>query len=225
MIRHALVAFLAFSGWAWTEENVPALPAPVALPRAPGPITPDGELLDPGWEGAAVIDTFFETIFGDNRAPHVRTVVRVAYDDKYFYVGLECEDPEPSKIRAPFVYRDQVIGTDDNVAVFLDTRTDRRSPQAFRFNPRGTQGAATVNDATGTEASAPDFYYDTAARITDKGWQAEMRIPLSSLRFPKADPQTWGIILWRNYPRDRRYSIYSSPEPRGSNCLICRSRE
>ena len=225
MIRRALLAFLAVSGSAWAEEAVPSVPPAIGLPRAAGPITPDGELSDPGWQGAAVIDTFFETVFGDNRVPNVRTVAHVTYDDKYFYIGLECDDPEPQKIRAPYVDRDQVIGTDDNVAVFLDTRNDRRSAQEFRVNPRGIQGDAIFNDATSTEDFSPDFYYDTAARVTDKGWQAEIRVPLSSLRFPKSDPQTWGIIVWRNYPRDRRYAIYSSPQPRGSNCLVCRSRE
>ena len=72
-------------------------------------------------------------------------------------------------------------------------------------------------DATGNEDFAPDFYYDTAARIVADGWQAELRIPLSSLRYPKSDRQTWRILIWRNLPRDFRYAIYSSPLPRGSN--------
>jgi hypothetical protein len=109
--------------------------------------------------------------------------------------------------------------------VFLDTRNDRRSAQEFRVSPRGIQADAVFNDANGNEDFSPDFYYDTAARITERGWQAEVRIPLSSLRFPKADPQKWGIIVWRNYPRGFRYAIYSSPQPRGATCLICRSRE
>jgi hypothetical protein len=123
------------------------------------------------------------------------------------------------------VERDQVLGTDDNVAVFLDTRNDRRSAQEFRINPRGIQGDATFNDANGNEDFAPDFHYDTAARVTERGWQGELRIPLSSLRYGTQDPQRWGILIWRNYPREFRYAIYSSPLPRGSNCLICHARE
>ena len=37
---------------------------------------------------------------------------------------------------------------------------------------------------------------------------------------PKAD-QEWGVLVWRNYPRDYRYGIYSTPQPRGSNCTVC----
>jgi hypothetical protein len=195
------------------------------LPRATGAITLDGSLDDAAWQGAAVIDTFFETVFGDNRPPIVKTAAYVMYDDLYFYVGLRCDDPAPKQIRAPFADRDQVIGTDDNVAIFLDTRNDRRSAQEFRVNPRGIQGDAVFNDANGNEDFSPDFYYDTAARITATGWSAEVRIPLTSLRYARSDPQKWGIVVWRNYPRAFRYAIYSSPLPRGGNCLLCRSRE
>jgi hypothetical protein len=201
-------------------------PPPLPLPRASAPITMDGALTDPAWEGAAVIDTFYETAFGDNRAPLVKTVARLMYDDRYFYVGLRCYDPHPDEIRAPYVDRDQVIGTDDNVAIFVDARNDRRTAQEFRVSPRGIQADGVFNDASGNEDFSPDFFYDTAARIDEEGWTAEVRIPLSSLRYDAgAGPRTWRILLWRNYPRQFRYAIYSSPLPRGSNCYICHASE
>ena len=225
MARLALLVLAGLGVVAAAAADEPAVPPPIPLPRASGPIVVDGDLTDPGWKGAAVIDTFFETAFGDNRPPNVTTVAWVAYDDRYVYVAVRCDDPDPRQIRAPYVDRDQVIGTDDNVAIFLDTRNDHRTAQEFRVSPRGIQADAVFNDASGAEDFSPDFYYDTAGRITEKGWQAEVRIPLSSLRYPHADPQKWGIIVWRNYPREFRYAIYSSPQPRGGNCLICLSRE
>src|SRR5207245_1325551 len=39
--------------------------------------------------------------------------------------------------------------------------------------------------------------------------------------YPKTDPQTWGLALFRNYPRDFRYQIASVRFPRGSNCTVC----
>jgi hypothetical protein len=196
-------------------------PARHTLARATGTIVLDGDLSDPAWEQATKIDTFYETVFGDNRAPHVTTVARLMYDDRYLYIGVRCDDPAPAQIRAPYVDRDTVFGDQDNVAVFLDTRNDRRSALELRVNPRGIQADAMFNDANGNEDFSPDFYYDTAARITAGGWEAEYRIPLSSLRYPRADPQAWGVMIWRNYPRDFRYALYSSPVPRGTNCLIC----
>ena len=202
-------------------DSPPARAAQVNGVRLTGPVKLDGVLDEPGWSAAARIDTFFETVFGDNRPPGVKTTALVAYDDKYLYIGLKCEDPDPSKIRAPFTDRDQIFGTDDNVAVFIDTQGDKRVAQEFRVSPRGMQGDAVFNDSSGNEDFSPDFYYDTAAKITDQGWTAEMRIPFSSLRYKPAAEQAWGIMIWRNYPRDRRYAIYSSPIPRGANCYVC----
>ncbi|MEO8501064.1 MAG: DUF5916 domain-containing protein, partial [Vicinamibacteria bacterium] len=222
----ALLASLAAGALA---QEAPAPPKPDVVPKIPpvnavrltGAIKVDGVLDEAAWNGAAKIDTFFETVFGDNRKPVVRTTALVGYDEKYLYIGLICDDPDPSKLHAPFADRDQVIGTDDNVAVFIDTQGDKRVAQEFRVSARGIQGDAVFNDSSGNEDFSPDFYYDTAAKITDQGWTAEMRIPFSSLRYKPAAEQKWGIMLWRNYPRDRRYAIYSSPIPRGANCFMC----
>jgi len=218
MVKRASLSLLSFL------LSAPVLLAQVPsreLPRTTGSISIDGELGDSGWQDALVVDEFFETTPGNNTPPKIKTVAWVTYDAKYFYIGLRCDDPEPSKIRAPYVDRDQVLGTDDNVAIFLDTRNDRKSALEFRINPRGIQGDAIFNEANGNEDFSPDFYYDTAAKITPQGWTAEMRIPFSSLRYPESDPQTWGIRIWRNYPRDFRYGIHSSPTPRDTNCFIC----
>ena len=197
---------------------------PIPVHRTAGAISIDGDLSDPGWKDAAKIDRFWETQPADNTAPKVETYAYIAYDAKYLYIGVDCRDPEPSKIRAPYVDRDQVLGTDDNIAIFLDTRNDRKAAIELRVNPRGIQADASWNDATFTEDFSPDYFYDTAARITPTGWAAEFRIPFSSLRYPKGDPQTWGIQVWRNYPRDNRYFIHSNPVPRGSNCGLCHIR-
>jgi hypothetical protein len=198
-----------------------AQPAPLNIPRTAAPVELDGALDDAAWQDAAVIDRFYETSPGDNVPAKVRTVAYITYDARYFYIGIRADDPEPKRIRAPFVDRDGVIGTDDNIAIFLDTRNDKRSAIELRVNPRGIQADGIFNDANGNEDFAPDFYYDTAAQITDQGWTAEFRIPFSSLRYGGADPQTWNILVWRNYPRDFRYAFHSAPMPRGANCVIC----
>lgn len=215
-LRGVLLLLLG-PGRAWAEGP----PAPLVLSRAAGAITLDGDLSDPGWQGAASVGAFYETNPGDNVEPAVRTEAFLTFDERSLYVGVRCHDPEPSRIRAPFVDRDNVIGTDDNVAVFLDTRNDRRSAVELRVNPRGIQGDAVFNDANGNEDFSPDFFYDTAARITEWGWSAEYRIPFSSLRYPRAAEQTWGLLVWRNYPREFRYAFQSARIPRGSNCYIC----
>ncbi|MEA2603420.1 MAG: hypothetical protein QOF89_4412 [Acidobacteriota bacterium] len=205
--------------------EVPPVGPPLTVPRSAGRIVVDGKLDEAAWQQAAVLDTFYETYPADNTEPKAKTVVYLTYDEHDFYVGIHAFDPEPGKIRAPFVERDKVDSTDDNVAVLLDTRNDRRSAVELRVNPRGNQGDAIYNDGSGNEDFSPDFFYDTAAQITADGWTAEMRIPLSSLRYPKQAENRWGILVLRNYPRDQRYIFQSSPLARGSNCRVCQSRE
>ena len=219
-----IVAILLSAKAAIAEEPIPK-PEPQQLKRTNAQIIIDGDLTDAGWKTATYFDRFYETSPGNNTPAKVKTIAYVTYDDQYFYVGIKADDPDPSKIRAPYVERDQVIGTDDNIAIFIDTKNDKRSALEFRINPRGIQSDGIFDDATFTEDFSPDFFYDTAAKITSEGWQGEFRIPLTTLRYPKTDPQTWAFWVWRNYPRDFRYAFHSAPMDRGSNCFVCHMHE
>ncbi|HET7294256.1 MAG TPA: DUF5916 domain-containing protein [Vicinamibacteria bacterium] len=191
------------------------------IARAKGAIQVDGALDDPGWKDALAIDTWYETNPGDNVAPQVRSVGRLAYDDRYLYVGLELSDPEPESIKAPYADRDNVDSTTDYAGVILDPRNDGKTGILFLANPRGIQYDAVSNDTAGSEDSSPDFFWDAEASISDAGWTLEIRIPFSSLRYPTADPQTWGFMLYRNWPREFRYQMFANRLPRGGNCFIC----
>jgi hypothetical protein len=80
---------------------------------------------------------------------------------------------------------------------------------------------AVTDDSSGNEDSSPDFFWDSAAKVHEKGWTAEARIPFSSLRYDNPNPDQWGLILYRNYPRDRRYQMFTNKLPRDSNCFVC----
>jgi hypothetical protein len=195
--------------------------APIAIHRAAGPIAIDGDLSDEGWKGALRVDTWYEVNPGDNTPPKVKNVGYLAYDDKFFYAGFEFQDPEPSRIRAPLGDRDNVPGSTDYGGVILDTRNDGKTGLLLLANPRGIQYDAVSDDSMG-EDSSPDFFWDASGRITKDGWVLEMRIPFSSLRYPKGNPRTWRIMLYRNYPRDYRYQFFNVRLPRGGSCFICR---
>jgi hypothetical protein len=210
---------LALAAWLLAQDPAPK----IRIVRASGPIVVDGDLSDAGWKGATKVDTFFETNPGDNVPPKVRTVAYLAYDDRFLYAGFEFFDPDPSRIRAPFGDRDDVPSYTDYGGIILDTRNDHRTGLLLLANPRGIQYDAITDDVTGNEDSSPDFYWDSAARITKEGWVLEMRVPFSSLRYPRGEKQTWGILLYRNYPREFRYQMFSAKLPRGGNCFICRS--
>jgi uncharacterized protein DUF5916/cellulose/xylan binding protein with CBM9 domain len=221
-MKKTLVVCLVAAAATFASAETPPAP-PIQIHRAEGAIRIDGDLADPGWNHAASISAFVEGQPGDNTPAKVKTVAYLTYDDRYFYIGVRCEDPNPQKIRAPYVERDNVLGTDDNVAIFLDTRNDHRTSMELRVNPRGIQADGIYNDTGSIEDFSPDYFYDTAGRIDSGGWSAEYAIPFSSLRYPDRPDQTWNILIWRNYPREFRYAFYNTPVPRNSNCLVCHS--
>ncbi len=197
--------------------------APFQIRPAAGRITIDGDLSDEGWQGAVRIDQWYETQPGDNVEPKVKNVGYLTYDGKFFYAGFEFEDPNPAAIRAPFADRDNIgNGLDDYAGILLDARGTGTTAAFFLATPRNIQYDATLDDSSG-EDSSPDFFWDSATRITSHGWTLEMRIPFSSIRYRNVDPQTWRILLYRNYPRDFHYQFFSARLPRGGNCFVCRA--
>ncbi|HEX6087103.1 MAG TPA: DUF5916 domain-containing protein [Thermoanaerobaculia bacterium] len=195
---------------------------PIALAPAEAPIQIDGDLSDIAWQRATKYETWYETNPGDNITPSVKTVGWVTYDSRFIYFAVESEDPNPGAISAPFADHDQISGnTDDYVGILLDTRNDGKSGYLFLLTARGTQYDAVTDDAGSGEDNSPDFFWDSATRFTEKGWIAEARIPFSSLRYDGAAPPQWGLALYRNYPRDRRYQMFTSKLPRDVNCFVC----
>jgi Domain of unknown function (DUF5916) len=214
-MRFTLVLTLALATSAF------AVPTQVSITKVTEPITVDGDLSEPAWLAARRVEAFVEYYRGDNTEPPAKTIGFLAYDATAVYIAFRADDPRPEAIRAPLVDRDKVLGDQDYVAVLLDTANDRRSGIAFRVNPRGVQTDSVVDDASGNEDFSPDFIYQAVARRVPGGWTAEMRIPLSSLRYPASDPQSWGVILMRNYPRDFRYIMSNTPIPKNTNCFLC----
>jgi hypothetical protein len=218
--RAALVS-LALGLPAAALAQAPPVTPPTGVRRATGPIDIDGKLDDAGWKDAVRFDRWYETNPGDNVEPKAKSVGWLAYDDRFFYAAFEFSDPDPAAIRAPYADRDNVGSDTDYGGVILDTRNDARTGVMFLANPRGIQYDAVNDDSSGSEDTAPDFFWESRARLTERGWVLELRVPFSSLRYPKTDPATWGVLLYRNWPREYRYQMFHTPLPRGRGCFIC----
>ncbi|MBD3237849.1 MAG: hypothetical protein GF330_14205 [Candidatus Eisenbacteria bacterium] len=175
----------------------------LAVPHAGGSIRIDGRLDDPGWVGAAIADHFHEVEPGDNLRPPVETQVLVTYDQEHLYLAARCFD-DPSEIRATLCRRDRMVG--DNIGFFLDTYGDATWAYTINVNPFGVQADALWSDGHG-EDSMFDLVFDSAGRITDAGYQVELAIPFSSLRFPSREQQIWRAQFWRHHFRDSHYCI------------------
>jgi hypothetical protein len=68
----------------------------------------------------------------------------------------------------------------------------------FQITAYNIQFDAVMDDNGGGENASPDFFWESATHINDHGWTVEIRIPFSSLRYRKLDPQTWGVMSFRN---------------------------
>jgi len=192
--------------------------------RSTSRIEVDGVLDEPGWEAAARIPVVVEWFPGDGIPAPVETMAFLTYDDDNVYVGFEAVDPEPEKIRAHLMDRDQIFTfvQDDHVTLQLDTFDDERRAFQFRVNPLGIQADAIFSQAEGVEDFSWDIIWQSAGRIHEGGYTVEIALPVSQLRFPGGGGvQTWGVDLGRSWPRDSRHRIAAARLDRNNGCVLC----
>ena len=203
------------------RDNVAAAAAATAIPQLDPGITIDGVIDEAGWQRAAAIPLAYEINPGDNVPAPVETTVRIGYTLDALYLAFDARDPDPSRIRAHLSDRDGAFN-DDFVGVMLDTFDDQRRAYEFFINPLGVQMDLMREEATNNEDPSWDGLWSSAARITPEGYQVEVRIPFSTLRFRDTDgAQQWGVLAFRNYPRNVRHQIANVRVPRGGDCLLC----
>ncbi len=199
-------------------DFAPVFKPTLAVNRTTTDIDIDGNLDDAGWTSAVRTDRFVERDPGDMVPPQVRTEVLVTYDDKNLYVGFICHD-DPKAIRATMAQRDH-WGGDDCVIVMIDTYGDASVAYEFFVNPYGVQRDHLWTPTIGEDASF-DLIWNSAAKITATGYQVEIAIPFSGIRFPGRDAQEWKMDFWRNRPRESQYQYSWAAYNRGEQCWPC----
>ncbi len=158
----------------------------------------DGDLSDPVWEKARVIDNFTQVEPKTGAAPSYRTEARVLTDGETLFVSFRAYDPEPEKIVANRMARTETFFYDDGFNVLLDTFHDRRSGYFFQVNPNSGRRDATF-DGDNYEENWDGIWY-AQARIDAEGWTAEVAIPFKTLGFREGD-DVWGFNLSRRIRR------------------------
>jgi hypothetical protein len=196
---------------------------PLQVQKAASKIAVDGVLDEAAWKSAATMELKYETRPAENTPPPVRTEIFVTYDDSHFYMAFRAHDPDPSQIRAHLSDRDTAF-SDDFVGIVLDPFNDERRAFEFFVNPVGVQMDLFQDDVGGNEDESWDAIWDTAGKIHESGYDVEIAIPWSSLRFPRTEgEQTWGFDALRFYPRDVRHRISSHPLDRNVTCYLCQA--
>ena len=197
--------------------------AAIDIPRLSAGIEVDGSVAEAAWQDAATISLAYEIRPGDNTTPPARTTMRIGHTDDALYLAFIAHDPDPARIRAHLTDRDDAFN-DDFVGVMLDTFDDNRRNYEFFVNPLGVQMDLIREESSGNEDASWDGLWSSAGRMTADGYEVEIRIPFSTLRFRDTDgARRWGVIAYRNYPRNVRRQFANVVVPRGGNCLLCQS--
>jgi hypothetical protein len=214
-ISIGLLLFLSICGWLPAADSVaPASAAgPVSIYKTDTPPVIDGKLDDPVWQKATRFDNFvtFKPDFG--KPTSEKTTIMMTYDRKYIYFAFDCQDSEPSKIKASMAKRDS-IDMDDWIGVVLDTFGDQQGGYLFEVNPLGVQMDGRINSDGNGDASF-DTVWESKASINGKGYSAEMALPFKSLRYPFRKKITMGLLVSRFIGRKSEQTSFPELDPEG----------
>jgi hypothetical protein len=161
--------------------------------RAAGPVPFDGRLDEGAWKDAAWTDDFVD-IEGDQRIkPRFRTRAKMLWDDRYFYIGAELEEPH---VQGTYTKRDSYIFHEDNdFEIFLNPDGNNHNYAELEMNALNTvwdlrlkkpyrDGGAGEDawDIPGLKTAVHVNGTVNNPRDTDKGWTVEIAIPWEIVR-------------------------------------------
>ncbi len=211
MLTHAFIALISLAEppppvFAGRQDQLQ-----VSAPRREDEIAIDGKLDEAAWAAAARLTEFSQYSPNDGRPAEQGTEVLVFYSPTAIYFGVRAQ-AAPGSVRASLAQRDY-LDAEDTVTFLLSTFNDGRQAIALTVNPLGVQADGTLIEglstgdagggfsglATGRETPnlAPDFVFQSKGRLTPAGYEIEVRVPFKSLRYQKADTQSWGLHVLR----------------------------
>jgi hypothetical protein len=205
-----LVIFIFFISDAFSQ-------APLSVTRISDEINFDGIPDEEVWKSVQSLPMImFMPVFGNE--PTETSIIKIAYDDEYFYISGILDYKDPRDLRAIGKKRDFSSPTTDWLGIILDTFNDKENAVAFWTNPNGLRMDATVkNDLADPNSdinSSWNTFWDVKSLINEHGWSAEFRIPFSSLRFQvKEDITIMGITIIRYSPAKSEMSTFPAVPP------------
>src|SRR4051812_12690145 len=193
-----------------TRQIEVKIPRTVALPSI------DGRLDDVAWNGAAILTGFSQFSPVDRLAAEDSTDVLVMYSDHAIYFGIRAFERHGA-VTATLADRDR-ISSNDHVELFLDTFNDHRRSLTFAVNAFGIQSDGTFQEGVGYDKS-PDFRFESKGRVTDFGYEVEIRIPFSALRYQQTPVQQWGMQVIRRVMHSGQEQTWT-PAERGATSFL-----
>lgn len=189
---------------------------PLAVPRASGPIVLNGLSDEAAWQVIPPL-SFVQIEPKPGLPPSEKTELLLVHDGEFLYVAGRLFDSDPGGIRANSKQRDSGDATSDWFGVVIDSFNDKENALAFFTTPTGLRwDGAVFADAQGERPinTTWNTFWDVAVARNSLGWFAEMRIPLSSLRFQVREGRVvMGFISWRSIARKNEWAIFPAIPP------------
>ncbi|MDE2878978.1 DUF5916 domain-containing protein [Candidatus Palauibacter soopunensis] len=172
-----------------------------------GSLDLDGRLDDAAWAQAEFATTFWQREPDEGMPSTRRTEVAFVFDDEALWVGARMYTEDPDGIRAYLTRRDQDFNS-EQLIVSIDSDYNHRTAFSFGVNAAGGR-----RDWFHYEDDIEDRDYSWepvwGARVQRhaEGWNAELRIPLSQLRFDGDEP-AWGVNVARYMPDIQEWALW-----------------
>jgi hypothetical protein len=206
----------------------------VQVPRVEAAAVVDGKLEEGVWGEAAVLTGFSQFSPTDGLPAADSTHVLVWYSPTAIHFGIRAFEAHGS-VHATLADRDR-IAADDHVQILLNTFDDGRQASVFAVNPYGVQSDGALVETGSTSGNgfnnavvkreaadlSPDFVFESKGRLTEYGYEVEVRIPFKSLRFQPKREQSWGINIVRQVQHSGREDSWT-PAKRASASFLAQS--
>ncbi|MDN4164794.1 DUF5916 domain-containing protein [Cytophagales bacterium LB-30] len=199
-----IIGCLLLGHFAWAQETAPIKTYTTRWVQGQAPRI-DGLENDEAWNQVEWAgNDFTQRSPDDGAAPSEDTQFKILYDAKNLYILIRAFDADPEGIVKRMSRRDGFDG--DFVEVNIDSYFDKRNAFSFTSSVSGVKGDEYVsnNGQNWDRNWDPIWYLKTS--VDDKGWIAEMRIPLSQLRFADKEEHVWGLQIMRMYFRNQERS-------------------
>ena len=167
----------------------------------------DGNLDDTIWDKVTWGSNFVEVYPDENTSPTEQTKFKILFDQKYLYIALLALDSYPNSITKRLSRRDGFEG--DRINVLIDSYHDLRTAFLFTVTAAGVRGDEIITNNGDQIDDSWNPIWSANAKIISEGWSAEMKIPLSQLRFGNSDQQVWGLNVARNLFKEDELSAWN----------------
>jgi hypothetical protein len=167
--------------------------------------TIDGDLSDPVWAKAAVIDKFTQKSPNPGEPATERTVLRILYDQNNLYFGFYAYDSHPDEIIPGSMERDGRLASADSVALYIDPGQTRRNAYNFEVGAGGGRTDELELNNTTELKEWNAIWSDRVKRVSD-GYTVEIAIPFASLSFDPSQT-VWGFDAGRRI-RHKNERVY-----------------